>query len=131
MKNSNFEKYLENLDSGNKLLEFEHFQAILDSVYNEITAGKGKQRHGQDTSFSQQPWKYITDGVGTGFAVGQAIKKLIEIKKYHDNNLNTEEGMLAWKREALGAVVYIIMAIMWTENQYIRTKEDIKDQQRT
>lgn len=113
---------LKKLQADDQLLEFEHFKQVLDAAYEQVTHGKGKQRHGQDFEFSEQPWKYITDGVGTGFPIGQAIKKLIEVKQYHELKLNTEEGLQAWKKEALGAIVYIAMAIMWVENNSLKNK---------
>lgn len=101
-----------------ELLEIEHFKSILGQVLDEITIGKGAQRHGHNIKFSEQPWKYITDGVGTGFTIGQAIKKLIELKAYHEKEFPNTIELVQWKREALGAIVYIIMTIMWYENKF-------------
>ncbi len=93
-------------------LEFEHFQKVLEEALSQIKEGKGNVRHGQGKMFSEQPWRYITDGVGTGFPLGQAIKKIIEAEKYFALNTNIEP----WKKELLGAIVYITMAIMWKEH---------------
>lgn len=124
------EKTLHELFMDDELLDIPHFRQILDTVLREVTQGKGKERHGLESKFSEQPWKYITDGVGTGFTIGQAIKKLIEIKNFHEERINTSKDpnyLAAYKREALGAIVYIVMAIMWTENNwYLRNKPDAK-----
>lgn len=87
----------------------DHFQEVLEQVTNQVFVGKGNERHGINIPFEEQPWAIITANVGTGFVLGQAMKKLMELRV-----LKTPE---AWKREALGAIAYIIMAIMWEENK--------------
>lgn len=90
-----------------KLLSKEHFESILQEALYQVFEGKGRERHGNGIDFSLQPWKSITDNVGTGFVIGQALKKLMEVK-----NLTTTSS---YKRELLGAIVYIVMAIMYRE----------------
>jgi len=130
MKPEDYMDLLKDLEDYDKLLEVRHFEWILKLVVDEVTQGKGKERHGLESKFSEQPWKYITDGVGTGFTIGQAIKKLIEIKNFHEERINSSADpahMLAYKREAMGAIVYIVMAIMWSENNwYLRNKPAAK-----
>lgn len=89
------------------MLNEQHFDSILTQVKNQVFNGKGAERHGVNTPFEKQPWATITDNVGTGFVLGQAMKKLMELRvmKLHES----------WKREALGAIAYIIMAVMWEE----------------
>lgn len=100
-----------------QLLSKEHFEYVLGEVMSQVFEGKGDERHGHGDSFEQQPWKLITDNVGTGFVIGQAMKKLMELKTFS----NSIEGKLddrayqAWKREALGAIVYIVMSIMYRD----------------
>lgn len=89
------------------LLSEEHFRAVLADVLYQVFEGKGKERHGNGIDFSAQPWRYISDNVGNGFCIGQAMKKLMEVK-----NLT---NIAAYKRELLGAIVYIVMAIMHRE----------------
>ena len=91
----------------------EHFKAVLDDVLHQVFDGKGKERHGHDKALEEQPWKHITDNVGIGFVVGQSIKKLMELKTF-----SGQDKFPAWKREALGAIVYIVMAIMYKEFEY-------------
>lgn len=103
----------------NKNCTKEHFQNILKEVENQVFHGKGDERHGHGSSFENQPWKHITDNVGIGFVVGQALKKLMELRTFepHHSDLKEERERRykAWKREALGAVVYIVMAIMYKD----------------
>lgn len=89
-------------------LNEEHFNTVLKLAYHQVFEGKGIQRHGMDTPFHEQPWKVITDNVGTGFCLGQAMKKLMELRALSDHS--------AWEREALGAIVYIVMAIMYRQH---------------
>ena len=122
-----YETYLKSLSNSSLKegpLTEEHFSDVLHQVAEEVFAGKGRERHGQSGNFSQQPWRYITDGVGTGFPIGQAIKKLIEIKNYHEAKEPDIVHMASWKREALGAIIYTVMAIMWTENRFLETIKD-------
>lgn len=89
-------------------LSKERFLEILKDVEHQVFEGKGIERHGQGTKFEDQPWAVISSHVGSGFVIGQALKKLMELKVF-------EEGSPQWKREALGAIVYTIMGIMWSE----------------
>lgn len=105
-------------------LSLSNFESILNQAYFQVTNGKGKSRHGQDSSFEEQPWKLISDNVGDGFCLGQAIKKLMELK-FHSNAIESsqteDEKDLAfkrWKTDALGAIVYTVMAIMYNEYTY-------------
>lgn len=95
-----------------KPLSREHFELVLQDVIAQVFTGKGEERHGHGKNFEEQPWKHITDNVGIGFVIGQAIKKLMELRTFQ-----TEPSIssTAWKREALGAIVYIVMGIMYNE----------------
>lgn len=90
-------------------LSIEHFKQILGEVIGQVSRGKGEVRHGHGRTLQEQPWKAITDNVGTGFVLGQAMKKLMELRSFKDID--------AWKREALGAIVYIVFAIMFVEKE--------------
>lgn len=103
------------------MLDNDHFNSILTQAYDQVFSGKGRERHGHGLVFEQQPWKTITDNVGTGFVLGQAMKKLMELKTFTPKDSSKEEidrAFNAWKREALGALVYTIMAIMYKEHEY-------------
>jgi hypothetical protein len=108
---------MENLP-GIELLTKEHFENVLQQALNQVFNGKGNERHGHGLTLDQQPWKIISDNVGTGFVVGQAIKKMLELKTFVPKTNDPQEvqaAYAAWKREALGAIVYITMAIMYKD----------------
>lgn len=90
----------------------EAFLKVLEEAANQVFSGKGEERHGHGTKFEEQPWKHITDNVGTGFVLGQALKKLMELRTF-----TAEEKLASWRREALGAIVYIVMAILYKDNE--------------
>jgi hypothetical protein len=96
-----------------KPLTQEHFLDVLDQAINQVFSGKGEERHGHGKELESQPWKHITDNVGTGFVIGQALKKLMELKAF-----TNPEQYKSWKREAIGAIVYITMGIMYNDSLY-------------
>jgi len=106
------------------MLDEQHFRLILDLVSNQVFNGKGLERHGHGLELKEQPWKIISDNVGPGFVIGQAIKKLMELKTFSDNSLlpieQRTKNFEAFKREALGAIVYTVMSIMYREYQLIK-----------
>jgi hypothetical protein len=93
-------------DTKKTALSKEKFRKILDLIEQQVFEGKGKERHGHGDNFHDQPWVHITQNVGTGFVLGQAMKKLMELRTF-------EPGSAQWEREALGSAVYIIMAMLW------------------
>ena len=96
-----------------KLLSSDHFKTVLNDVLDQVFVGKGNERHGHNKQLEDQPWKHITDNVGTGFVIGQSIKKLMELKSFQK-----QDQFPSWKREAIGAIIYIVMAIMYKEAEY-------------
>lgn len=105
-------------------LDLNAFRAVLDKAYQQISTGKGKERHGKDKDFHEQPWRVIADHVGPEFLVGQAVKKLMELKAhaYNENNAlaigseqAAEEAARKWHTDAVGAIVYTAMAIMYKD----------------
>jgi hypothetical protein len=110
----------------NKKLSLAHFEDVLNKAYDQVAVGKGKQRHGITKQFSEQPWKLIADTVGPEFLIGQAVKKLMELKAHKINEdianeeLEIHEAYISsekWMTDALGAIVYTVMAIMYKEHQ--------------
>ena len=100
------------------MLDKEHFEKILKDAAAQVFQDKGEERHGHGQKLEHQPWKLITDNVGTGFVVGQAMKKLLELKTFSssiDGPLSNKD-YLAWRREALGVIVYTVMAIMYRDS---------------
>jgi len=100
------------------MLDKKHFEEVLSDVCAQVFEGKGEERHGHGQDLEHQPWKLITDNVGTGFVVGQAMKKLMELKTFSSSSVDEKlspKEYAAWRREALGVVVYTTMAIMYRD----------------
>src|SRR5574343_1292678 len=79
--------------------------AAFDDAIEQVTRGKGEQRHGKGAQFWQQPWTRYAENHGIGFLTGQAAKKLDEAQGF----LNDQPR---WEREMLGVIVYAGMAIL-------------------
>jgi len=81
-------------------------QKVFDEVINQVSKGKGEERHGNGKDFLNQPWKDLCDTYGVGFAFGQAAKKLSE-----------SQGMTgeARKREQLGAIAYLAIGVLYED----------------
>lgn len=81
-------------------------QKVFDEVIEQVSKGKGEERHGNGREFMQQPWKDLCDTYGVGFAFGQAAKKLSE-----------SQGMTgeARKRELLGAIAYLAIGVLYED----------------
>lgn len=98
----------------------EHFQRVLEDVTDQVfgQSGKGYKRHGLGVPVEWQPAFIISRKIGPEFLIGQAVKKLMELKVKTDR---------AWRQEALGAVVYTVFAIMWhdyIENSNAKEEQD-------
>lgn len=112
-------------------LTLDNFRQILEKAYDQVAKGKGKARHGIDKEFYEQPWRVIAEHVGTEFLIGQAIKKLMELKTHKiaqsssDSVKQLEEHKKRWHTDALGAIVYIVMTVMYEEYK------DMKDIDKT
>ena len=79
--------------------------AAFDDVIEQVTRGKGEQRHGKGAELWQQPWARYAETHGIGFLTGQAAKKLDEAQGFlHDQP--------RWEREMLGVIAYAGMAIL-------------------
>lgn len=82
---------------------------IMDKAFNRAAKGKGKERHGQDTnSFLDQPMFMIMDTVGTGFATGQALKKITEAQHMEES---------AAENELLDSIVYLACSYIHDNKQ--------------
>jgi hypothetical protein len=79
---------------------------VFAAVMQQVTAGKGAERHGKGEDFLAQPWKKIADDFGEGFLLGQAAKKMREAT--HASGWEHER----WEREMLGALAYIGFAVV-------------------
>lgn len=74
---------------------------VLDKALKQASEGKGKERHATDNPFQDQPICVITQQVGQGYPLGQAIKKLIESQRLPQDMA---------RAEMLGAINYIAAA---------------------
>lgn len=81
-------------------------QKVFDEVINQVSKGKGEERHGNGKEFMQQPWYSLAETHGIGFLTGQAGKKLGEAQGMIDDR---------WRREMIGAVVYAMMALLYDD----------------
>lgn len=79
-------------------------RAVFALAIEQATRGKGVRHGGEATPFLEQPWVHYGKMHGRGFLTGQAAKKLEEAA-------STRQGE-AFITEALGALVYIGMAIL-------------------
>lgn len=84
---------------------------VFEEALDQVNQGKGNERHGNGQDFMQQPWVGITKTHGVGFLTGQAQKKIMEAVA------NKEDTNYLWyKREILGAINYLAMALLYEEN---------------
>ena len=77
---------------------------IFIAAIEQAMYGKGTRHGGAVTPFLEQPWAHYIRMHGTGFATGQAAKKLEEAA-------STREGE-AFETEVFGALVYIGMSVL-------------------
>lgn len=82
---------------------------VMSEAIEQVTKGKGNERHGGGAALYDQPWVAIANSCGTGFLTGQAIKKTMEAAMLMDS-----EGYSGaqFERELLGAMNYLAFAIM-------------------
>jgi hypothetical protein len=85
------------------------FQDILGQALEQVTVGKGDERHGNGAQIYDQPWFSIANASGNGFLTGQAIKKTMEAASMLGKPGYSGER---FERELLGAIAYISFAIM-------------------
>lgn len=81
-------------------------QAVLDEAFNQAAYGKGAERHAQSKPFEEQPMQKLIELYGTGFALGQAGKKMQESQR-----MDVEAAV----RELLGAINYIAGVVIHLE----------------
>ncbi|MQB00675.1 MAG: hypothetical protein GEU78_10335 [Actinobacteria bacterium] len=86
-----------------KDIQYKDLRRILDAAYRYASEEKGHERHGKSgDGWSSQRHAAIAKEIGTGFAIGQAVKKA-----YESEGLEPD----AAKRELLGAITYLASAI--------------------
>ena len=83
----------------------------LHGAYLQATEGKGAERHNPNGyEFRSQPISLITDAVGVGFPIGQAMKKAQEA-----STMISRHQIDAAIRELQGAIIYLAAAIIHIE----------------
>ena len=94
--------------------DYSALDTILERAFNQAASGKGKERHADSRPFEKQPIMRVQELVGSGFALGQAIKKIQE-----STRLDTPKASI----ELLGAIVYLAAAIIFQENKLSEEEE--------
>jgi hypothetical protein len=96
---------------------YESLAAVLREALEQAAAGKGRERHAHPgEGFEDQQIMKIQDWTGgTGFAVGQVVKKAIESMRLPRD---------AARRELLGAIVYAAAGIVWLDQERNAVVED-------
>lgn len=83
--------------------------SVLDEALAHAQSGKGHERHASGEPFEEQPILDICKKLESAdFALGQAIKKLIESKRLKAGHARAER---------LGAINYIVAAILYDEGR--------------
>lgn len=90
--------------------DYASLRRILDMALEQASSGKGDERHANGRSFDEQPMQRITEMLGIGFPLGQAVKKSQEAKGMTDRGQHD-----AAIRELLGAINYLAGAVMALE----------------
>jgi hypothetical protein len=85
---------------------YQSLMLVLMDAHTRAAEGKGKDRHDNGQKFEDQSMAAIMDNVGDDFALGQAMKKLVESR-----NLPWEKA----RNERLDAMVYIAGSILWKD----------------
>ncbi|HZZ06302.1 hypothetical protein [Paraburkholderia sp.] len=85
---------------------YDSLASVLRRAFEQASKGKGAERHAQSSPFEAQPMQTISELVGIGFTLGQAMKKAQEAQRLpHDAAI----------RELLGAINYIAGAVIFME----------------
>ena len=99
---------------------YETLMSVLMDAYAQASSGKGLHRHSDGQPFEEQDMQRIIEATSIDFALGQAIKKMLEARR--------GEIRLPTKRaELLGAIVYIAGAIVAIDKQISSSKEDKRE----
>lgn len=82
---------------------YDSLRRVFDAAVDQAAIGKGNERHANGKDFDRQPIMEIGRMVGSGYHLGQAMKKTQE-----STRLPTERA----KAELLGAINYLAAAYM-------------------
>ena len=87
--------------------DYEALMGVLRRAYAQASTGKGRERHAAENEpFSEQVICEVTRRLGTGYPLGQAVKKI-----YESQRLGGPRGV----HELLGAINYIAAAVIVME----------------
>ena len=82
---------------------------VLMEAYKQASEGKGKERHGNDLPFEEQPMQTMSQLLGSNKGcLFQAMKKIQESTRMEKD---------AAVRELLGAIVYLAGAVIYLEGE--------------
>jgi len=87
---------------------YKELKRVLTMAYDRASKGKGHERHADLEPFEKQIGCHLARNLGSGFPLGQAVKKIYESQRL-------EKG--ATIGELLGAIVYLAVAILVTEEK--------------
>jgi len=87
---------------------YEPLMSVLMDAFSQAAHGKGRDRHGDGLDFMCQDLVTITDAVGHGGPMFQAIKKLLE-----GSRLDYKKA----REEYLGSIVYIAGMVAWMDSK--------------
>ncbi len=86
--------------------DYQALAGVLQDAHDHAANGKGHDRHGSDGKpFENQPSMEIARMVGTGYPIGQAMKKCAEASRMETNG--KPDAAIA---ELLGAINYLAIA---------------------
>ena len=87
------------------VLGYDALQHVLEAAYRQASEGKGADRHANGRSFADQPILRISEMLGAGFPIGQAMKKSQEACSMSRRGEHEKA-----QHELLGAIVYLAAA---------------------
>lgn len=106
----NEQRKMNNEEQSKLSSDYSKLRDILDRAYEQAASGKGKERHANGKPFDKQPIAEIGRMVGTGYNLGQAMKKAQEAQGMASRGDKDKAA-----HELLGAINYIASAIMLIE----------------
>lgn len=86
---------------------YNNLQSVLDKAFFQASKGKGKERHGENKPFDQQPIFWIEEHFKS-FQLGQAVKKI------HESQRLPRDRAIA---ELLGAINFLAAHVIYLEKE--------------
>ncbi len=82
---------------------YDELADVLVEALNQAQSGKGKERHATDKPFLQQPIMHLRRMVGSGYTLGQAMKKAQESQRLPADQAEVD---------LLGAINYLAAEVL-------------------